>query len=194
MSFISSLLSNLNYGTILFLMLLESTVVPVRVCSHPCRLPRRQRTTWFMVGHPLCNDRCRPWCFYQLCSGLLCRTSRHLPFCQQQVGQDVSAESGEGREKRALFRQSRYRGNTDRTPHSWHPSPHQHPCRRMACYLGWTGLVSAYHRTRGATQRQDFWICWIYQTIHHRRCHHRYRMVHCQSDVKEKEWLKIWLN
>ena len=29
MSFISSLLSNLNYGTILFLMLLESTVVPV---------------------------------------------------------------------------------------------------------------------------------------------------------------------
>lgn len=29
MNFISSLLSNLNYGTILFLMLLESTVVPV---------------------------------------------------------------------------------------------------------------------------------------------------------------------
>ena len=29
MSFITSLLSNLNYGTILFLMLLESTVVPV---------------------------------------------------------------------------------------------------------------------------------------------------------------------
>ena len=29
MNFITSLLSNLNYGTILFLMLLESTVVPV---------------------------------------------------------------------------------------------------------------------------------------------------------------------
>jgi membrane protein DedA with SNARE-associated domain len=29
MNFISSLLGNLNYGTILFLMLLESTVIPV---------------------------------------------------------------------------------------------------------------------------------------------------------------------
>ena len=29
MNFITSLLSNLNYGTILFLMLLESTVIPV---------------------------------------------------------------------------------------------------------------------------------------------------------------------
>lgn len=37
MSWISSLLGNLNYGTVFFLMMLESTVIPVRFQSLWCR-------------------------------------------------------------------------------------------------------------------------------------------------------------
>lgn len=52
MNFISSLLSNLNYGTILFLMLLESTVVPVPsefvVTPQPI-MPQVETLTCYMV-------------------------------------------------------------------------------------------------------------------------------------------------
>ena len=60
----------------------------------------------------------------------------------------------------------------------------------MARYSGRTGLVSAYHRARGATERQNYRIRRIYQTLYHRPCHHRHRVVRGQSVVEEKELVK----
>lgn len=106
MNFISSLLSNLNYGTILFLMLLESTVVPVPsefVVTPAAYHAAGGNLDVFLVilfatiGADLGG-------LSQLCGCLLCRQTRHLPFCQQQMGQDVSAEPRESREERKIFR------------------------------------------------------------------------------------------
>ena len=74
MNLITSLLSNLNYGTIFFLMMLESTVVPV--------------PSEFVVTPAA----------YHAASGQL-----DIWLVILALGQDVPAEPGKGREERTLF-------------------------------------------------------------------------------------------
>ena len=72
---------------------------PVRVRRDTCRLSCGKRKPRRIPGYPLCHDRCRLGSIRQLCCRLLCRQTGHLPFCQQQMGQDVSTESGKSRKK-----------------------------------------------------------------------------------------------
>ena len=152
MNFITSLLGNLNYGTILFLMLLESTVVPVPsefvVTPAAYHAASGQLDVWLVI----------------LFATIGADLGASINFCQQQVGQDVSAEPREGGEVGTLLRRSRHRGHANWTTHSWHPSPHIDTCRTgsyalwkvpalhhdwcrlLARHTGWTGLVSTYHR------------------------------------------------
>ena len=75
----------------------------LRVCGHPRSLPRCQRTAGHLARHPGCHHRSRPGSQHQLFRGTLRGTPRHLPLCQQSLGQDVPAEPGKGREERTLF-------------------------------------------------------------------------------------------
>ena len=94
MNFITSLLSNLNYGTILFLMLLESTVVPVPsefVVTPAAYHAAGGNLDVFLVvlfatiGADLGASINYVVAYY---------VGRPLPLRQQQMGQDVSAKSG----------------------------------------------------------------------------------------------------
>ena len=87
MNLITSLLSNLNYGTIFFLMMLESTVVPVPsefvVTPAAYHAASGQLDIWLVI--------------------LAATIGADLGASINYLGQDVPAEPGKGREERTLF-------------------------------------------------------------------------------------------
>lgn len=76
---LSSLLSNLNYGTILLLMLIESTVIPF-----PSEVVVAPAAYHAAAGYQnvfrgiVCHYRCRSRCYHKLCGCLLSRPTADL--------------------------------------------------------------------------------------------------------------------
>ena len=147
MNFISSLLGNLNYGTILFLMLLESTVVPV--------------PSEFVVTPAA----------YHAAGGNL---DVFLVILFATIGADLGASINYvvayyvGRPVIYRFANSKWGKMCLLNQEKVEKSEKYFDDHGMACHPGRTWLVSAQHRTRGSTQRQDHGICRLHQVRHHR--------------------------
>ena len=199
MNWLSSLLGNLNYGTIFFLMLLESTVIPVPselVVSPAAYHAAGGNLNVFLVilfatiGAD-CGATINYFAGYYLGRPIIYRfaNSKWGRMCllnQQKV------------EKSEKFFYDHGVIATYRQTAPWHTTPylyprrsfqdeilevhplHHHRRRSVELHPGTAGMVSALSGSRAGTQRQDYGIWRVYQVGHHRPCGHCHRILRSQ--------------
>ncbi len=115
----------------------------------------------------------------------------------------MPAQPREGGEEREIFLRPRRGSHAHGATHPWHTPPHLHPCRpcedalleipalhhhrrgRVAQHPRRLGLVSAFFRAGGPTQRQVDRIWRIHQMGYHRHRRRRHRLV-CRKALPEE--------
>ena len=125
MNFITSLLSNLNYGTILFLMLLESTVIPVPsefvVTPAAYHAAGGNLNVWLVIlfatiGADL-GASINYVVAYYVGRPVIYR------FANSKWGKMCLLNQEKVEKERTILRRPRHRSHTDRTTDSRHPPP-----------------------------------------------------------------------
>ena len=168
MNWITSLLGNLNYGTVFFLMMLESTVIPVPselvVSPAAYHAAGGNMNIWLVILF----STLRPWY-----GGYDYRTTHSWysspDFHSRRTGQDAVLVVP------ALHH-----------PRSW--------C--MELHSRCAGMVPACYRTRESAQRQDHGVWRLYQMDHHRTgtrsgCLFRHQALHQEKEISISIYIKV---
>ena len=182
MEIITDLLDHLNYFYVFFLMLLESTVIPVPselvVAPAAFRAAAGELDIWLVILLATLGADCGASINYAAgyYLGRPPGQAHHLSLRQQPTGPSLPTQPAQGGEEREVFLRPRHGGHHHGKAAAWHSPPHFHPrrtgenellevpalhhylSRSLELHPGRHGMVLALYRSQGATPRQDYGI------------------------------------